>query len=93
MGEKMLKMHIPEKICFSSSHFYLVTVACKDSELHLREQFTVRHFGHFSRDDRFYASRSDVSLYRKGEARLEQAEQQNDSLELHYVLQSARRHA
>lgn len=40
-----------------------------------------------------YASRSEALLYRKSEARLEQAEQQNDSLELHDVLQSVRRHS
>lgn len=35
-----------------------------------------------------YASRSQAPLYRKSEARLEQTEQQNGSLELHVVLQS-----
>lgn len=38
-----------------------------------------------------YVSRSQVPLYRKSDARLEQTEEQNDGLELHGVLQSTSR--
>lgn len=41
---RTLKVRLLGEIFISSSLFYLVTVACKDSDLHLREQFTVRHF-------------------------------------------------
>lgn len=33
-------MHLSEKTVLRSSRFYLVTVACQDSDLHLREQFS-----------------------------------------------------
>lgn len=70
--------------------FYLVTVAGQDSDLHLRGKFTVGLLVISVDTTDIYASRSQAPLYRKSEARLEQTEQQNGSLELHVVLQSKR---